>query len=74
MLHRGKQKGSSSSIGQNILCVIGVLTLLGVPSGRGGTPGTGIAVAEALTLDQSFTAPTNLVLRFINDVRVMLPP
>ena len=61
MLHRGEQKGISSIIGQNVLWgLIGVLTLLGVTSGRGGTPGTGIAVAEALTPDQSFTSPSGL--------------
>jgi hypothetical protein len=33
---------------------------LGVASGRGDDLGTGIAVVEALTLDQSFTSPTDL--------------
>jgi len=54
VLHWGEQKGINSTIGQNILWgLIGVLTLLGVTSGRGGTLGSGIAVADELTLDQS---------------------
>ncbi len=61
MLYRGEQKGISNRLGQSARWgLIGVLTLLGVASGRGGTLGTGIAVVEALTLDQSFTSPFDL--------------
>jgi hypothetical protein len=61
MLYKGEQKGIRSRLDQSAQWVlIGVLMLLGVASGRGGDLGTGIAVVEALTLDQSFTSPTDL--------------
>jgi hypothetical protein len=61
MLSRGKQKGISSRLDQSARWgLIGVLMFLGAASGRGGDLGTGIAVLEALTRDQSFTSPTDL--------------
>jgi hypothetical protein len=61
MLYMGKQKGISTRLDQSARWgLIGVLMLLGVASGRGGDLGTGIAVLEALILDQSFTTPTDL--------------
>jgi hypothetical protein len=64
MLYRGEQKGITSRRGQSARwALIGILTLLGVASGRGGTLGTSMAIVEALTLDQSFTAvPTGTLL------------
>jgi hypothetical protein len=61
MQYRDEQKGMSNRLGQSAQWgLIGVLMLLGVASGKGGTPGTSIAVVEALTRDQSFTSPDGL--------------